>query len=481
MAVLTGTGPNAAPISITNCQITGNSASSGAGIFVSGTGVTVSNCSITGNHAIADGGGIATSFSSSPNYRSAVSVQNCTITGNTAARGGGIAGDIISIQNSTISNNSAVAGDTHYYANRNGNGGGIYANTLTATNCTISCNSASSNGGGVFIATGALTTNNTLLAADNASKLGPDISGYLGTSLDLHYSLVGNASGSGLAEAPLGSPDVNGNFIGGPIHGVIDPKLGPLAYNGGPIFLDGSELLTHALSPGSPAINSGDPAAIAGANGIPQYDERGAPFARVYGGRIDMGAVEHQPNPLPGDYNFDGTVGAADYTVWAETKGSITDLRADGDTNGIVNNDDYTFWKSHFGSILPADGAAAISIIQQATFEKVVASPTRVSSHSVVDSRPISPTRTTTSSNALSRAAATSSSETRLDLLFADWFADARRGLKTYPRFARKAQTANRENEDSRLQSPAIVDLALALLDGKDCYVALPLKQTRPN
>ena len=67
--------------------------------------------------------------------------------------------------------------------------------------------------------------------------------------------------------------------------GVIDPLLGPLADNGGPTF-------THALLPGSPAIDAGDPLAVAGSDGVPQFDQRGVPYSRVVGGRIDMGAFE---------------------------------------------------------------------------------------------------------------------------------------------------------------------------------------------
>ena len=37
---------------------------------------------------------------------------------------------------------------------------------------------------------------------------------------------------------------------------------------------------------------------------------------------------------LPGDYNINGVVDAADYTVWRDTLGSRTDLRADGDNTG---------------------------------------------------------------------------------------------------------------------------------------------------
>jgi hypothetical protein len=126
-------------------------------------------------------------------------------------------------------------------------------------------------------------------------------------------------------------------------------------------------MLTQVPLAGSPLINAGDPNAVAGINGVPTTDERGTPFTRVYGGRIDMGAVESQPNPLPGDYNFDGIVNAADYTVWSDTLGSTTDLRADasgptvGTPNGIIDQADYDFWKAHFGNVLAGSGAASLA------------------------------------------------------------------------------------------------------------------------
>ena len=57
---------------------------------------------------------------------------------------------------------------------------------------------------------------------------------------------------------------------------------------------------------------------------MPLDDQRGAPFTRVFDGddvlaRIDMGAFELQAPPgpaLPGDYNLDDSVDAADYVVW---------------------------------------------------------------------------------------------------------------------------------------------------------------------
>ena len=96
--------------------------------------------------------------------------------------------------------------------------------------------------------------------------------------------MIGSNSGTALAESPIGSPDANGNLIGGPVHGVIDPLLGPLADNGGPT-------LTHALLPGSPAINAGDLNAVAGVDGVPQFDQRGEPFRRVFMGGSILGRL----------------------------------------------------------------------------------------------------------------------------------------------------------------------------------------------
>jgi hypothetical protein len=164
--------------------------------------------------------------------------------------------------------------------------------------------------------------------------------------IDSTFSLIGSNSHTGLVEAPVGSPDANGNLIGGPVHGLIDPLLGPLAHNGGPTQ-------THALLPGSPAINAGDPAVMAGTEGVPLHDQRGAPWSRVHGGRIDIGAFELQPNPLAGDYNFDGIVSTADYVTWRDTLGSTTNLRANGDdSNNVIDAADYGVWSAHFGEAL---------------------------------------------------------------------------------------------------------------------------------
>jgi hypothetical protein len=53
---------------------------------------------------------------------------------------------------------------------------------------------------------------------------------------------------------------------------------------------------------------------------------------------------------IPGDFNRDGVVDSADYTVWRDSLGTITlNTRADGDGNGVVDQNDYNIWKSHYG------------------------------------------------------------------------------------------------------------------------------------
>ena len=63
--------------------------------------------------------------------------------------------------------------------------------------------------------------------------------------------------------------------------------------------------------------------------------------------RIDPTSID-----LPGDYNGDGEVNSADYTVWRNSLGQTgSSLAADGSgptpgiPDGVVNQFDYSFWK----------------------------------------------------------------------------------------------------------------------------------------
>jgi hypothetical protein len=68
---------------------------------------------------------------------------------------------------------------------------------------------------------------------------------------------------------------------------------------------------------------------------------------------------------LLGDYNHDGHVDAADYTVWRNTLGQMGLTLfggADGDGDGTIDTDDYGVWKSHFGESLPMGGGGGLAV-----------------------------------------------------------------------------------------------------------------------
>lgn len=53
---------------------------------------------------------------------------------------------------------------------------------------------------------------------------------------------------------------------------------------------------------------------------------------------------------LDGDYNFDGVVDSADYTVWRDNRASSVDLHADGDLSGQVDDLDFAVWTDSYGT-----------------------------------------------------------------------------------------------------------------------------------
>ena len=88
--------------------------------------------------------------------------------------------------------------------------------------------------------------------------------------------------------------------------------------------------------------------------------------SKIVGSYAEVAGVLHgfvATVPVPGDYNGNGIVDAADYTVWRDTLGSTTDLRANGDNTGAsagkIDAADYAVWKANFGNHAGSPGGAA--------------------------------------------------------------------------------------------------------------------------
>src|SRR5262249_23190196 len=100
----------------------------------------------------------------------------------------------------------------------------------------------------------------------------PDV---FGDFVSQGHNLIGDGSGSNNSFG-------NNDQVGTP-QNPLDPKLGPLADNGGPTR-------THALRRGSPALDSGDH------SGAPDTDQRGVKRPRDGDGDglslVDIGAFE---------------------------------------------------------------------------------------------------------------------------------------------------------------------------------------------
>jgi hypothetical protein len=288
---------SAATVSVSGVTITGGYGSLGGGIEYTGAGtMTLAGVVLSGSTA-GDGGGIANAGSGT------VAMTDCTVTNNFANTGGGIVikgPGSLTLTRCTVANNSAgtgagiqvfnysqatgpvalvdctIAGNSSAGSNR---GGGLSVSApiiATLTNCTIFGNSAYAGGGISTAQQGSVKLNNTIVAGNSASFWGPDLAAAATTSSS--YNLIGISQGlMGITNGK------QGNKIGS-VASPWNPKLNPLANNGGPTE-------TMALQPGSPALNAGSNALAVDAGGNPLVtDQRGA--NRIYGGTTDIGAYQ---------------------------------------------------------------------------------------------------------------------------------------------------------------------------------------------
>jgi hypothetical protein len=258
-------------LDISDSTLSGNinpGSSSGGAIKVgSAQTFSMTRTSVVGNSADYEGGGLYVSATIS------ATISDCLIANNKTGypgKGGGIyvSAPNILIRNSTISGNSSYWGGGAYFA---------YGSNAILQNLTVALNSATSLGGGIMRSSSATVTMNNSVVGKNTAPEGPDV----------------NASGG-----VTGNNNIISNTFGGGVAGSnnklnVDPLLGPLANYGGPT-------LTHALLPGSPAINAG--AIIAGIT----TDQRG--YLRTYGSAPDIGAYELQPPRVASVVVNDGSV-----------------------------------------------------------------------------------------------------------------------------------------------------------------------------
>ena len=277
---------------------------------------TISGVTIRNGHA-GFGAGIYIQGGSLALTDSAVSGNTTTVSG----AGGGIFNQaILTIDNSTISGNTA----TGAY------GGGLYnfsVGTATITNSTISGNMAGFGAGGIFNGTPGTTTLTNVTISDNSVTSANSGGGIrkdgTGGSVTLKNTIVANSGSGGNCFGTITSG--GNNLEDGTTCGLgsgdlssTNPMLSPLALNAP------GTTETHALMPGSQAIDSG------ANSGCPAADQRGV--ARPIDGDGDK-----TPDCDIGAYEAPFVVGTPTPVPTATPSGKIAqgDLQCDLDVDSV--------------------------------------------------------------------------------------------------------------------------------------------------
>ena len=309
-------------VSITNSHFTGNGGT-GVRLSVPSSGtVAISDTVISGNSGLfSNGGGLMITQSS----MSDVTISDSTFDNNSAEfEGGGIyingIGGNLLIQNSTISNNTSAS-----------NGGGVHLDnpgndfSMEILQSTISGNETVNNdiGGGLFMSGQNFNVGGTLAIrhstiTDNTAGLGGGASMNTYTSdIDLSHTIIADNTANtdplyadvyiieSSSNTPPSAVEPSNNVIGSFSHIGVNPTTGntldvddgsgtPLLSLGSAMLAvladNGGTTLTHLPMDGSPVLETGDPAAVAGSGGVPALDQRGS--SRIEFDFIDIGAVE---------------------------------------------------------------------------------------------------------------------------------------------------------------------------------------------
>ena len=346
---------NTSSVAINESVLQGNSTPGHGGALSLSGAANIKSSLIRDNHAGLSGGGIIVLVGSSQEVR----IDSSSFVENRAgAFGGAIYASSdrapITVTNSTISQNDAT-----------NSGGGIYfaasgrgpATNYRVAHSTIAFNRAGQGaaGGGVFVTSrGQVNISHSIIYGNETDVDHQDIAAAGTGSFNIDYALIGGI-------APGTPVSANHLSLG------VNPQLQPLAPNGAILVLPNqSRLLTHALSPNTPAVDAGDPNLMPGVDGAPEFDQRGAPFSRLAAGNIhptdnpviDLGAFEVQPaqGALQADFDGDGRVSGSDFLIWQRSFGAQDGaMHATGDAtgNGQVDSNDLAVWKATFGNTVP--------------------------------------------------------------------------------------------------------------------------------
>jgi hypothetical protein len=97
---------------------------------------------------------------------------------------------------------------------------------------------------------------------------------------------------------------------------------------------------------------------VSGGSSVTTYIDE---FATTNNNRAMYDGLGYALVSLTGDYNHNGIVDAADYTVWRDSLGQSVypGTGADGDDNGIIDQNDYMVWMANFGHSSPGAGGGA--------------------------------------------------------------------------------------------------------------------------
>lgn len=232
-----------------------------------GSTVTLRRLTISSGNT-ADGGAVYNA--------GALTIKESTLSGNHASSGGAIYNNgTLTLSGSTVSGNTA--GD---YA-----GAILNTGTVTATNSTISGNSSPH--GGAFFSNGNVTLANSTVNANSTGEGYAAVHLWSTANLSYNNTIIANTSSGFDCNIQVGSLSGSNNLVKDGTCGATltgDPKLGPLADNGGYTF-------THALLTGSAAINAGN------LTSCPATDQRG--IIRPMGAGCDIGGYEYVDTAPP--------------------------------------------------------------------------------------------------------------------------------------------------------------------------------------